>query len=330
MFVPELYAVALFMLIVSMFGWGSWANCYKVTPGWRFELFYWDYVWGALLIITLLALTMGRTDPLSPDSFLNNLRSADSRHIFFAFLGGAIWNVANIILVAAIAIAGMAVAFPVGIGLAIVIGSVSSYFVTPVGNPWLLFGGVGLVCLGILFDAMAYRRLSGDTKVSTKGILLSLLAGVGVGAFFPFVAKSLVGENHLGPYGVCFVFMLGVVVSNIFFNYLMMRRPVVGPPVTMGDYFRGTRRAHLWGLLAGIIWGTGTVANFVVSYAKMVGPATSYAIGQGATMVSAIWGVFLWKEFRGGGPEVKRMLALMFLFFILGLTSVALAPVVAH
>ena len=328
MFVPELYAVALFMLIVSMFGWGSWANCYKASPGWRFELFYWDYVWGALLIITLLALTMGRTDPLSPDSFFNNLGSADGRHIFYAFLGGAIWNVANIILVAAIAIAGMAVAFPVGIGLAVVIGSVSSYIITPVGNPWLLFGGIGLICLAILFDALAYRRLSGATKVSTKGIILSLLAGVGVGAFFPFVAKSLVGENHLGPYGVCFVFMTGVVVSNIFFNYFMMRRPVAGPPVTMGDYFRGSRKFHILGILAGIIWGIGTVANFVVSYGKMVGPAASFAIGQGATMVSAIWGVFLWKEFRGAGSDAKRFLALMFLFFILGLTAVALAPVV--
>ena len=328
MFVPELYAVALFMLIVSMFGWGSWANCYKVSPGWRFELFYWDYVWGALLIITLLALTLGRTDPLSPDSFFNNLGSADGRHIFYAFLGGAIWNVANIILVAAIAIAGMAVAFPVGIGLAVVIGSVSSYIITPVGNPWLLFGGIGLICLAILFDALAYRRLSGATKVSTKGIILSLLAGVGVGAFFPFVAKSLVGENHLGPYGVCFVFMTGVVVSNIFFNYFMMRRPVVGEPVTMGDYLRGSRKFHILGILAGIIWGIGTVANFVVSYAKMVGPAASFAIGQGATMVSAIFGVFVWKEFRGAGSDAKRFLALMFLFFILGLTAVALAPVV--
>ena len=328
MFVPELYAVALFMLIVSMFGWGSWANCYKVSPGWRFELFYWDYVWGILLIITLLALTLGRTDPLSPDSFFNNPRSADGRHILFAFLGGAIWNVATIILMAAISIAGMAVAFPVGIGLALVIGSVLTYFITPLGNPWLLFGGIALVCLAILFDAMAYRRLAGDTKVSTKGIILSLLAGVGVGAFFPFVAKSLVGENHLGPYGVSFVFMIGVVVSNIFFNYFMMRRPVVGEPVTMGDYLRGSRKFHILGILAGIIWGIGTVANFVVSYGKMVGPAASFAIGQGATMVSAIWGVFLWKEFRGAGSDAKRFLALMFLFFILGLTAVALAPVV--
>jgi len=328
MFVPQIYGVALFMLIVSMFGWGTWPNCYKLCKGWRFELFYWDYVWGALLIITLLALTLGRTDPLSPDSFFNNLSTAAPRLILYAFLGGAIWNVANILLTAAIAVAGMAVAFPVGIGLAIVIGSVSSYLITPVGNPWLLFGGVGGIILAIICDAMAYRRLSSDTKVSSKGIILSLLAGVGVGSFFPLVAKALAGPQQLGPYGVCFVFSIGVVVSNLFFNYYMMRRPIAGPPVTMGDYFKGSRKFHILGILAGVIWGTGTVANFVVSYAKMVGPAASFAIGQGATMVSAIWGVFLWKEFRGAGSDAKRFLALMFLFFILGLTAVALAPVV--
>jgi len=316
------------MLIISMFGWGTWPNCYKLCKGWRFELFYWDYVWGSTVIFFLLGITLGRTDPLSPDSFFNNLSSAAPRLIFYAFLGGAIWNVANILLTAAIAVAGMAVAFPVGIGLAIVIGSVSSYLITPVGNPWLLFGGVGGIILAILCDAMAYRRLSSDTKVSSKGIVLSLLAGVGVGSFFPLIAKALAGPQQLGPYGVCFVFSMGVVVSNLFFNYFMMRRPVAGPPVTMGDYFRGSRKFHILGILAGIIWGIGTVANFVVSYGKMVGPAASFAIGQGATMVSAIFGVFVWKEFRGAGSDAKRFLALMFLFFILGLTAVALAPVV--
>jgi glucose uptake protein len=327
MFVPQLYAVALFMLIISMFGWGTWPNCYKLCKGWRFELFYWDYTWGSTIIFFLLAMTLGRTDPLSPDSFFNNLSSASPRLIFYCILGGAIWNVANILLTAAVAVAGMAVAFPVGIGLAIVIGSVSSYLITPVGNPWLLFGGVGGIIAAIICDAMAYRKLTTDTKVSSKGIILSLLAGVGVGAFFPLIAKALAGPRQVNPYGVCVLFSIGVVLASVFFNYYMMRRPVAGPPIRMGDYLRSPRKFHILGLLAGVIWGTGTVANFVVSYAKMVGPAASFAIGQGATMVSAIFGVFVWKEFKGGGPAVTRMLALMFLFFILGLTAVALAPV---
>lgn len=328
MFMPQVYAVALAMMILSMLCWGSWANSYKLCKSWRFELFYWDYVWGILLIALLIGCTLGRTDPASPDSFFRNLTVADTRHFLYAILGGVIFNVANILLVAAIEIAGLAVAFPIGIGLALVIGSALNYIITPKGNPLLLFGGIALVCVAIVLDALAYRKLTPDLKVTTKGIVLSLMAGVGIGFFYPFIAKALVGENHLGPYTVMFVFALGILACTIPVNYAFMRRPVSGPPVEMGAYFSGRGAVHLWGVLGGMVWGVGTTCNFVASYAQMVGPATSYALGQGATMVSAIWGVFVWKEFRGAGPEAKRFLALMFVFFIAGLTCVALAPVI--
>lgn len=328
MFVPQVYAVALALMILSMICWGSWANTQKLAKDWRFELFYWDYIWGISLCAILLGLTFGRTDAASSDSFFQNLNLASMRNMVYALIGGAVFNLANLLLVAAIAIAGLAVAFPIGIGLALVIGSVLNYLITPKGNPLLLFGGVGLVCLAIVLDALAYRRLSGDVKVSRKGIVLSLMCGVGMGLFYPFVAKALAGEHHLVPYTVGFVFALGVLVSNLPLNYAFMRRPVSGPPLRMADYFAGRGSLHFFGLLGGIIWGVGTLSNFVASYAQMVGPATSYAVGQGATMVSALWGVFVWKEFRGAGPETRRYLTLMFVFFILGLFCVALAPVV--
>jgi glucose uptake protein len=182
--------------------------------------------------------------------------------------------------------------------------------------------------VAIVLDALAYRRLSPDTKVSKKGIVVSLLGGIGMGLFYPFVAKAISSENHLGPYTVAFVFALGVVASTIPANYIFMRRPVSGPPLAMRDYFRGSGAYHFWGVMGGLVWSVGTISNFVASYAQMVGPATSYALGQGATMVAAMWGVFVWKEFRGADPEAKRYLVLMFLFFIVGLTCVALAPVV--
>jgi glucose uptake protein len=328
MFIPQVYFVALLMMILSMLCWGSWPNTYKLCKNWRFELLYWDYVWGILLTAILVAMTLGRTDPASPDSFFHNLGAADTRHLAYAFLGGIVYNFANILIVGAIAIAGMAVAFPVGIGLALVIGSVLNYIITPKGNPLLLFGGIALVCTAIVLDSLAYRGLSQDMKVSKKGLVLSLLGGVGMGLFYPLVAKGLTGEGHLVPYTVAFVFTLGVVASNIPFNYFFMRRPVTGPPLTMSDYFQGTGAVHFWGVLGGIIWAVGTISNFVASYAQMVGPATSYSLGQGATMVGAIWGVFVWKEFRGAGPKTVRLLVLMFAFFIAGLTCVALAPVV--
>jgi glucose uptake protein len=328
MFIPQIYSVALLMMLLSMICWGSWANTQKLCKNWRFELLYWDYVWGILLISLLLGFTLGHTDPASSDSFLKNLAAADTRHFFYAFLAGVVFNAANILIVGAIAVAGLAVAFPVGIGLALVIGSVLNYVITPKGNPLLLFGGIALVCVAIVLDALAYKKLSGDVKVSTKGLVLSLLGGFGVGLFYPLVAKAISGDKHLGPYTVAFVFAIGILVCTIPVNYAFMRRPVSGPPVAMSDYLNGARPLHFWGILGGLIWGVGTISNFVASYAEMVGPATSYALGQGATMVAAIWGVFVWKEFRGAGPEAKRLLALMFVFFFVGLACVALAPVV--
>ena len=328
MFIPAVYAVALLMMVLSMICWVSWANTQKICKGWRFELFYWDYVWGIVLISILMGFTIGRTDPASPDSFIRNLTAADGRHLLLAFVGGFVFNIGNILLVAAIAIAGLAVAFPIGIGLALVIGSVLNYLITPTGNPILLFGGIALVCVAIVLDALAYRQLATDLSVSAKGIAISLLAGLGIGLFYPFVAKAFTGENHLGPYTVGFVFALGVLVCAVPLNYIFMRKPVSGAPVSMSDYFRGNGALHFWGILGGTIWGVGTISNFVASYAQMVGPATSYALGQGATMVSAIWGVFVWKEFAGAGASAKRLLALMFAFFVAGLACVALAPVV--
>ena len=327
MFIPLMYWVALVMMILSMLCWGSWANTQKLCKGWRFELFYWDYVWGILLMTLLVGFTLGRINPVSPDSFLHNLSAADSHHLLLAFVGGIVFNIANILLVAAIAIAGLAVAFPIGIGLALVIGSVLNYLITPKGNPLLLFGGIGLVCVAIVLDALAYRKISQDLKVSTKGILLSLLCGVGMGLFYPFVAKAITGEHHLGPYTVAFVFAIGVLVSTFPLNYIFMRRPVVGPPVSIRQYFQGAGRFHFWGVLGGLIWGVGTISNFVASYAQMVGPAASYALGQGATMISAIWGIFVWHEFAGAPSSARRLLVLMFIFFVLGLGAVAVAPV---
>jgi glucose uptake protein len=329
MFVPQVYSAALAMMILSMICWGSWPNTYKLCQDRRFELFYWDYVWGILLAAVVMGLTLGRTDPASIDSFFQNLKAADLRHFAYAFAGGVVFNLANLLLVGAIAIAGMAVAFPVGIGLALVIGSMLNYLITPKGNPLLLFGGITLVCVAIVLDALAYSKFSGGMKVSAKGITLSLVAGVGMGLFYPFVAKAISSENHLGPYTVALVFALGILVCNVPLNYAFMRRPVKGLPVRMNEYWQGAGGWHFWGILGGAVWGVGTVSNFVSSYARMVGPATSYALGQGATMVAAIWGVFVWKEFRGAGPEAKRFLVLMFVFFIAGLACVALAPVVS-
>src|SRR5436305_3501028 len=157
MYQPEAYWIALLFMFTSMFCWGSWANTMKLTPGWAFPLFYWDYVIGIILGSLLWGFTLG-SHGAAGISFFSDIAHADSTHIIFALLGGAVFNVANLLLVAAIDIAGLAVAFPIGIGLALVVGVLLNYFIAPQGNPMLLFGGVALVVLAIVLDAMAYRR----------------------------------------------------------------------------------------------------------------------------------------------------------------------------
>jgi glucose uptake protein len=327
MYQPESYGIALVMMVVSMLCWGSWANTMKLTPGWRFQHFYWDYVLGVLVMSVIWGITLGSTNQ-GPQSFMQNLSRAGSSAILYALLGGVVFNVANLLLVAAIEIAGLAVAFPVGIGLALVEGVVINYILDPKGNPYLLFGGLSLVIFAIVCDAMAYRRKeAGSTNVSTKGIVISILAGLLMGLFYPFVTKALTDPRPLGPYTVGFVFAVGILLCTIPANYALMRWPIAGGgALSMRGYFTARGGWHMFAILGGLIWCTGTVFNFVAGRAQLVGPAVSYAIGNGATMVSAAWGVIVWKEFSGAPAGVMRLIALMFILFVVGLGAIAVAP----
>jgi glucose uptake protein len=330
MMLPATYQAALFLMIFTMFCWGSWANTLKMCPRFRFQLFYWDYAIGLTVAVILLGLTAGSLGH-SGQPFVDAVIQAPLSAILFAACGGVVFNIANLLLVAAIDVAGLAVAFPVGIGLALVVGAVSSYLVSPAGNPLLLFGGVALVTVAILLDAAAYRRRESSAKATTtRGIVLSLLAGVLMGCFYPLVAQALSstpGKPSPGPYAVALFFALGVLLSTIPANLLLMAKPLDGkPPVDGQGYWRAPLGWHLAGALGGAIWCIGTVANFAASGAHLVGPAVSYSIGQGATMVSACWGVFVWREFAGAPRSAKLLLFFMFIFFLVGLSTVALAP----
>jgi glucose uptake protein len=331
MLLPESYQAALFLMILSMFCWGSWANTLKMCPRYRFQLFYWDYAIGLAAGAIFWGLTAGSLGHTGAP-FVEAVINTPLAPILFAVCGGVVFNVANLLLVAAIDVAGLAVAFPVGIGLALVVGAVSSYLVSPAGNPLLLFGGVALVVVAIVFDAAAYRQREARAKAAstTRGLVLSVLAGLLMGTFYPLVARALggvPGKPAPGPYAVALFFALGVLLSTVPANLLLMAKPLDGkPPVDGAGYWRAPLTWHLAGTLGGAIWCTGAVANFVASGAHLVGPAVSYSIGQGATMISACWGVFVWREFAGAPRSARRLLVFMFVFFLLGLSAVALAP----
>lgn len=329
MFQPDGYAIALAMMVTTMICWGSWANMMKLTPGWPFQLFYWDYVIGVLLVSLVLGLTMGSTG--GPAAMAANLRQADMTAILYALAGGAVFNIANLLLVAAISIAGLAVAFPVGIGLALVVGVLLNYAIAPAGNPMLLFGGVALVLAAIVVDALAYRARGNDGSVNVaRGLKLAIACGILMGIFYPLVTKSSEGPAGLGPYSVSFMFSVGVLLSAFVFNTYLMRRPITADaPCHFRDYFAASGRTHLVGIIGGAIWGLGMTFSLVAGTTHFVGPAVSYAIGQGATMVSAAWGVFVWREFAGAPQSARKLLTLMFLLFLVGLGMVAVAPLYA-
>jgi glucose uptake protein len=329
MFILQSYAWAVVFCVITMLCWGSWANTQKLArKGWRFELFYWDYTIGILLFTLLLGFTLGsHGDAGRP--FLADLAQHSRFSFHSALLGGVLFNLANILLVAAIDIAGMSVAFPVGIGIAMVLGVVVNYIENPLGNPMLLFGGVLLVVLAIILDAVAYRRISSAAAVSTKGLVLSIAAGVLMGFFYPIVTAAMYKDfaspeaGKFGPYAAVFVAAIGILLSNFVFNTIVMKKPFVGTPVGFAEYFKGGLSTHLTGVLGGMIWGVGTSFSFIAS--GRAGSAISYGLGQGATMVAALWGVFIWKEFRTAPVGTLKLIAAMFGCFLVGLVLIILA-----
>lgn len=330
MFILESYPVAVFFCFITMLCWGSWANTQKLTAGqWRFELFYWDYVLGILLFTLLLASTLGSIGEAGRP-FLQDLRQASSASVTSAFIGGIIFNAANILLSAAIAIAGMSVAFPVGIGLALVIGVIVNYLAAPVGNPVLLFTGVGCIAIAILLNAYAFRKqAAGNQQASGKGLVLSIVSGSMMGLFYKYVANSMAVDFanpeplKLTPYTALFIFSLGIFVSNVVFNSLLMRFPISGASVRINTYFKGSFRNHLVGIIGGAIWSLGM--SFSILASEKAGPAISYGLGQGATVVAALWGIYIWKEFKGASVAVQRILNLMLVLYVVGLMVIILS-----
>ena len=331
MYIVESYQIAVLLCIVTMLCWGSWANTQKLaSKEWGFPLFYWDYTLGVIILSLVFGLTMGSSGE-SGQAFIPNLMDASVNAVLLALLGGVIFNIANLLLVAAIDIAGMAIAFPIGIGIALVLGVLVNYIAAPEGDAILLFIGVGLVALAIVVDALAYKKIS-QGSATTKGIVISAAAGILMGFFYRFVASSMSPEytviesGLLTPYTAVFVFSIGIFISNFLFNTFFMYKPISGNKVTYKDYFKkGTPRLHLIGILGGVIWCIGMLLNMMA--AGEAGFAISYGLGQGATMVAAIWGVFIWKEFKNAPKGTNRLIGLMFLLFMAGISLIVMAKI---
>ena len=329
MFVVNSLSVAIAFCVLTMLGWGSWANTQKLAgkEKWPFELFYWDYAIGVFLFGIIFAHTFGSFGSAGPTA-TENLHAADVSFLWPALISGAIFNLSNILLVVGIGAAGMSVAFPVGVGLALVIGTVKSYLETPKGNPALLFSGVGLIVFAMVMSAIAHSRLPrSGSQNRFWGVIFSVLAGGLMGLFYPQLMRSIspnfnstpIVAGMLTPYVALFFFGVGVLASNVVWNTIYMR----AGGVSYRDYFRGTAKLHAIGILGGCIWMAALSFNVIAS--SVAGPAISYALGQGATLVAAIWGLVIWREFRGAPPGTSKYLGLMLAGYTSGLVLIGAA-----
>ena len=333
MFIINSYTLAVIFCFITMLCWGSWGNTQKLAgKTWRYELFYWDYVVGMVLFTLLLGFTMGSIGT-EGRSFVADLSQANYESVLWVLLGGVIFNASNILLSASTSLAGMAVAFPLGCGLALVLGVINNYLEQAKGNPWLLGLGVLLVVVAIVCNGLAAGRVSQQSEQNAgrkKGIVLAIVAGLLMSTFYRFVVKGMDIDNFeqpaagmLTPYSAIFIFSMGVLLSNFVFNTWVMKKPFVGAPVSYSEYFKGSFSTHLVGILGGMIWCLGTAFSYIA--AGKAGAAVSYALGQGAPMIAAFWGVFIWKEFKGADKKTNWLLGLMFLLFIAGLATIVVA-----
>ena len=328
MFIVGNYLLAVVFCFITMLCWGSWGNTQKMAAkNWRYELFYWDYVIGMVLFALLIAFTMGSFGT-EGRPFLEDVAQVSARNFGSIILGGVIFNASNILLSASTSIAGLAVAFPLGVGISLVLGTIINYIGAPKGDPITLFIGVALIVVAIVCNGIASGKLQKDKKEgANKGIVLAVVAGTLMAFFYRFVAASMDLDNFAAPavgkatpYTAIVIFSIGVLLSNFVFNTFVMKKPFVGEPVSYSDYFKGNAKTHLVGILGGAIWCLGTAFSYIAS--GKAGAAVSYALGQGAPMIAAIWGVFIWKEFKGASKGVYGLLGVMFLFFVAGLAFI--------
>jgi glucose uptake protein len=327
------YPIAVLLCILTMICWGSWANTQKLAArSWRFELFYWDFVVGLVLTSVIAAFTLG-TLGATGRPFLADLAQADAASIGWALLGGAVWNAGNLLLVAAIAVAGMAVGFPVGGGIAWVLGIVFSFLLVVIGggtnpgNSTILFAGVAIIVVAIFLSMKAFGQLSTAVKKPcAKGIVLSVAAGLLIAFFYSLTVKSIDpvfvsgGSGKLMPLTAALFFTIGAFVTTFIFNPFFMCKPVEGAPVAFGDYFKGSLGTHLTGVLGGAIWSLGLSTSFIAVGAA--GPAVSYALSNAAPVVAILWGVLVWKEFAAAPRGTNKLLGTMFLCYLAGLVLI--------
>jgi glucose uptake protein len=343
MILPQTYAATMFLIILSLLCLGIWVSTFKLAGRWRFELFYFDFAFGLLITSIILAFTVGN---LGYDgfNFLDDLQHAGKRQWLYCFAAGIIFNFGNLLLMAAVSVAGTVLAFPTGMGVGLILSTVLTFVTARTGNGTMMLLGGGLVLGSILVNSMSYRMVSvqrheeqaraGKAKStrrpsSAKGIILSLVSGLLLGSFWPLLDKARQGELGLGPYAIGAIFAFGIFFSTFVFNIFFMNLPVEGDPVDIGGYFSARAKQHIWGLLGGVIWCSGTIAGMVALATPEVqqgNPGLRAVLAQAAPLLTALLGIFVWRELKGADIRVRAMTVLMVVLYGCGMVLLSVAP----
>jgi len=327
---PTTYASALLLLLLGFVCLGSWANTFRLAGArWRFELFYFDFAIGALLLAVVAAYTFGTlgSDLAFSDRMLVAGRAAQA----YVMAAGFIFNLGNMLLVAAISLIGMSAAFPLSIGVALII--VAFFDFTP-GNVLFLVGGIVLMVPALLLDGVASRSRDvpqvNPTKTphrslqkakgrkTTKGVALGIVSGILLGCFYPVASKGMAGDFGLGPYAGSLLFCLGVLASTLMFNFYFMNIAIEGGPIRLNAYFTGQARQHFLGFGGGALWALGALAtSLAISSPSQTGLNRSlgFILPLASVLLAMLWGAMRWKEFATAPKSAKVCISLTAVLF---------------
>ena len=335
MFIIQQTGLAIGVCLLAMLCWGSWSNGQKLAAQAKVPItqFYRDYVLGIALLTVLVVATLGSIGH-EGRPFLADVRQAEWGRLGLALAAGVVFNLGNQLLVAGIQSAGLAIAMPVGSGIALALGLVVNYIAEPKGNLWLLVAGGALVLVSLGCSAGAYAKKQNasdqqdDNKSSSQGLFIAGAAGIANGFFFWMVTSPLAKDfahpaaGKLTPYTALALFVGGILASNPVVEQVL-RHFADSPEAAQVRYREVPARQHAVGIGSGVVWGVGMAALLLAS--TEAGSAISFGLSQGATIVAVLWGLFTWHEFRDAPAPAFRWLWAMGVAYVLGVGLIVLA-----